>query len=221
MHEFLLSRKYLKAYRAGETLTVRMLRVARAYAAQQGSTEWLEQLLHDYGIAVEPAYPHKVTQGALRGVNYIVDIEPLDGGAAIEVGKYDLPEPLPVRVSGVRRNAILGEYDLDTKRVRPLPYFEGTVTTSVEPQIRDTRLYVGEWLSWDNAEARVSVVPDGTDFLVEVHNPTDREMACALAGAPGFAPLKDWRKEMHVPPYSSVKEKIASAPDTVGLVPMR
>jgi hypothetical protein len=220
-HDFQLSKKYLKAYRAGDTLTIRMLRVSRAYEAQQGSNDWLEKFLRDYGIATAPAYAPKVTQGTLTATDYILDLQAQDGGAAVEIGKYDLPEPLPIRVSGVRQAAVLGEYDLDTKRVRPLPYLDGTVTVSLETQLKATRLYVGEWVSWDNNAARVSLVPDGMDFLLEAHNPTGQEIVCTVTGAPGFTPLTGVRKELRIPPYSSVKEKLISAPGTVKLEPMR
>ena len=220
-HEFVLRKEYLTRYRAGDTLRVRMLRVSRAYEAAQGSNEWLERFLRDYGVACEPSYAYKVKQGALREINYVMELDARDGGAAVELGKYDLPEPLPVRVSGLRKNAAFGEYDLDTRRVRPLPLLEGSVTTSVETQLRATRLYVGEWLSWDNDVARVSLVTDGTDFLLEAHNPTDAEIACDVVGAPGFAPLKDFRKHLRLAPNSSVKEKLVSAPGTVKLEPMR
>lgn len=220
-HEFVLSKKYLRVYRAGEQLTVRMLRAARAYEAEQGSNAWLETFLRDYGIGTAPACPYKVTQGTVKRTEYVVDLEQQNGGVVLEADKYDLPEPLPVRVSGVREKAILGEYDLDTKRVRPLPYFEGSVTTSIETQLKATRLYVGEWLSWDQDAVRVSWVTDGADFLLEVHNPTGEALDCTLSGAPGFAPLKGLRKTLHIPPYSSLKEKLPSAPDTVKLVPLR
>jgi len=220
-HTFVLQKRHLRNYRAGETLRVRMLRVSRAYEAQQGSSAWLEQFLRDYGVACEPAYTYTLLQGALDGINYVMDLKQQDGGAAVALGKYDLPEPLPVRVSGVRKTAALGEYDLDTLRVRPLPFFEGTVTTSVETQLRATRLYVGEWLSWNSEAARVSLVTDGTDFLLEAHNPTAAEIVCAFTGAPGFAPLKDYRKELRIAPYSSVKERLPSAAGTVKLEPMR
>ena len=220
-HEFVLRKEYLTRYRAGDTLRVRMLRVSRAYEAAQGSNEWLERFLRDYGVACEPSYAYKVKQGALREINYVMELDARDGGAAVELGTYDLPEPLPVRVSGLRKNAAFGEYDLDTRRVRPLPLLEGSVTTSVETQLRATRLYVGEWLSWDNDVARVSLVTDGTDFLLEAHNPTDAEIACDVVGAPGFAPLKDFRKHLRLAPNSSVKEKLVSAPGTVKLEPMR
>jgi hypothetical protein len=220
VHTFVLSKKYLKAYRAGESITLRMLRVARAFEAQQGSSEWLERFLSDYGIGVPPAYRYTIGQGTLRDINYILDLDAKDGGVAIDLGKYALPDPLPVRVAGVRKTAIAGEYDLDTKRVRPLPVFEGTVTTSIDTALKLTRLYVGEWLAWDNPQVRVSLVTDGTGFQVEAHNPTGTVQTCTFAGATGFAPLKDYRKTVTLAPYSSETEKIASAPGTVAMAPL-
>jgi len=38
-------------------------------------------------------------------------------------GKNSLSMSLHIRVSGMRKTVILGEYDLDTKRVRLLPRF--------------------------------------------------------------------------------------------------
>jgi len=219
-HNLVLSDAYLKDYKAGDVLTIRMLRVSRAYGEDQGSNEWLEKFIKDYGILTTPGYPLTVSRGKVKSTDYVLDLEPQGGGAIVEIGKYDLPQPLPIRVSGVSKNAILGEYDLDTLRVRPLPYFEDSVTTSVETQLKNHRLYVGEWLTWDNADARVSVVPDGVDFAVEVHNPTDKEIVCVLSGADGFTPLKGYRKEFKIPAHSSLKEKITSAADTVKLVPL-
>lgn len=220
-HSFILSKKYLTQYKSGDQLTLQMLRVSRAFEAQQGSNEWLEKFIRDYGIASAPGYEYKITQGVLKNIAYILDIEQQQGGASVEIGKYALPQPLPIRVSGVRKNALLGEYDLDTKRVRPLPYFEGSVTTSLETQLKATRLYVGEWLSWDNDEVRVSMVTDGTDFLLEAHNPTDKEVTCVLTGAAGFSPLCGFKKELKIPAFSSLKEKIASVADTVKPEPIR
>ncbi|MFA6293442.1 MAG: hypothetical protein WC637_16780, partial [Victivallales bacterium] len=220
-HEFDLRPELLHEYKPGDVIKVKSLRISRAFEAQQDSTEWLDKLIRDYGIGCEPGYKYAALQGKVKEISYIFDMQAENGGAAVEIGKYPLVSTLPLRVNGISPKSFCGEYDLDTKRVRPLPCFEGSVTTSIETQLKDTRLYVGEWLTWDNDKARVSMVTDGTDFLLEAHNPTDVEQACILTGAPGFAPLKDYRKELKVPPHSSIKEKIKSAPETVALVPLK
>ncbi|MAT79027.1 hypothetical protein CMK14_28350 [Candidatus Poribacteria bacterium] len=106
---------------------------------------------------------------------------------------------LHIRVSGMRKTVILGEYDLDTKRVRLLPRFEGAVNTSIGTQRKDTRLHVGRWLSWDNERLRAALV----------------------TGAPGFAPLKNCHKQLAILPHSSLKQKLIGVSNTVTLIPLR
>jgi hypothetical protein len=72
-----------------------------------------------------------------------------------------------------------------------------------------------------NEAVVISLVTDGVNFSVEVHNPTGKAITCTLRGAPGFAPLCDYRKAVRLPPYSSVVEKIQSRPGTVKLEPIR
>jgi hypothetical protein len=220
-HTFVLSKKYCGQYKAGQKLVIRMLRIGRSYHAQIGNCEWIEQLLHDYGIGTQPSYSYKIPQGTLKQINYIMDLDQQMGGSVIEVEKYDMPSPLPVRVVGVRKTAVLGEYDLDTMRMRPLPYFEGSVTTSIETQLKDTRLYIGELLSWDNSKIRVSMVSDKADFLIEIHNPTDIEQVCKLTGSNGFTPLKDYSETITLPANSSKKKKLISTHDSVKMVPFK
>lgn len=220
-HRFHVRPELLRDFKAGETLKVRMLRVARAYDDQQGGSEWLQQLIADYGIGTgKPGYPYDVLQGQVKEINYIFDLQAENGGAAVKIGKYPLASTLPLRVHGIRANSVCGEYDLASKRIRPLPVFEGSVTTSVEPAWAASHLYIGEWLTWDRGEARVSLVQDGLDFQLEAHNPTDRELTVMLAGAPGFAPLAQFAKTVTLAPHQSVTERLVAEPNSVQLVPL-
>jgi hypothetical protein len=221
-HRFHVRPKLLREFKASDELMVRMLRVARAFDDQQGSSEWLQQLISDYGIGTgKPGYPYEVLQGQVREINYIFDLQTDNGGAAVKIGKYPLASTLPLRVNGIRQNSVCGEYDLDSKRIRPLPVFEGTVTTSVQPSWAASNLYIGEWLTWDNDHARVSLVQDRENFQLEAHNPTDESITVTLTGATGFAPLAEFAKAMTIPPHQSVRERIPSAPRTVKLMPLR
>ena len=219
-HSFLVRKDRLKEFQPGDKLTVRMLRVSRAFEADQGSSEWLQDLIRDYGIGSEPAYQYTVLRGAVKEINYIFDLEADEGGASVEIGKYPLVSTLPLRVNGIREKAVCGEYDLDTLRIRSLPNFEGTVTTSVDPAYQTTRLYIGEWLTWDQDDARISLVQDGEAFLLEAHNPTDNPLTVSLSGAPGFTPLSGYQNTLTLPPHESVKEHIAAADGSVQLVPL-
>jgi len=220
-HRFQVRPELLREFKAGEELKVRMLRVARAYDDQQGGSEWLQQLIADYGIGTgKPGYPYEVLQGQVKEINYIFDLQAEKGGAAVKIGKYPLASTLPVRVTGVRATSACGEYDLDSKRIRPLPVFEGSVTTSVQPSWAASHLYIGEWLTWDNDQARISLVQDGENFQLEAHNPTDKEMVVTLTGASGFAPLAQFARTLTIAPHQSVKESIASAAGSVKLAPL-
>jgi hypothetical protein len=221
-HRFHVRPELLRTFRKGETLKVRMLRVARAFDDLQGSSEWLQKLISDYGIGTgKPGYPYEVVQGQVKEINYIFDLQAEKGGAAVTIGKHPLASTLPLRVNGVHQSSVCGEYDLDSKRIRPLPVFEGTVTTSVQPSWAASHLYIGEWLTWDNNQARISFVQDGVNFQLEAHNPTDESITVTLTGASGFVPLAEFAKTMTIPPHQSVSEPIASAPGTVKLAPLR
>jgi hypothetical protein len=221
-HRYHVRPELAREFKAGDEIKVRMLAVARTFDEQQGSSEWLQQLISDYGIGTgKPGYPYEVLQGQVKEINYIFDLQAENGGAAVKIGKYPLVSTLPLRVNGIRANSVCGEYDLGTKRIRPLPVFEGSVTTSVQPSWAASNLYIGEWLTWDNGEARISLVQDGENFQLEAHNPTDKEMSVTLTGAPGFTPLAKFAKTLKIPPHQSVKEAIASAAGSVKLVPLR
>lgn len=221
-HQFQVRPELLRDFKAGETITLRMLRVARAFDDQQGNSEWLQQLIADYGIGTgRPGYPYEVVQGQAKEINYIFDLQAENGGAAIKIGKYPLASTLPLRVTGIRATSACGEYDLESKRIRPLPVFEASVTTSVQPAWAASHLYIGEWLTWDRNEARISLVQDGVNFQLEAHNPTDQELTVRLAGAPGFAPLAEFTKTLTIPPHQSITEHIPTEPGSVQLTPLR
>jgi hypothetical protein len=221
-HRYHVRPELAREFKAGDEIKVRMLLVARTFDDQQGSSEWLQQLISDYGIGTgKPGYPYEVLQGQVKEINYIFDLQAENGGAAVKIGKYPLVSTLPLRVNGIRANSVCGEYDLGTKRIRPLPVFEGSVTTSVQPSWAASHLYIGEWLTWNNAQARVSLVQDGENFQLEAHNPTDKEITVTLTGAAGFAPLAKFAKTLTIAPHHSVKEAITSAAGSVKLVPLR
>jgi hypothetical protein len=137
------------------------------------------------------------------------------GGATVELGKYALPHNLPLRVHGLAAGDPAVSYDLDTRQARLLPVYEGTVTTSTDLSARAKRLYVGLALSCGDPRVRLSLVPNGTDWLLEVHNPGTQPVTVRVAGVPGFAPLAAVNLTLTVPAGSSVKQPLTSAPETV------
>ena len=210
-----------RAFKAGETYTISLLFATRMLDDEQSSGDWVEQMLCDYGVGRTPAYAYRVEQGKLRGINYFFDVDVENGGAVVAVDQYPLPHPLPVRIHGVSKNAVVGEYNLLTRRVRLLPNFEQMVLSSIDPRDGDRKYFYGEVLTWNNDELVVNLVPEETDFLLEAHNPTDRPIRAVFEGGRSFAPLAGVRLEREIAPHATLREKIASAPDTVKLVPFK
>ena len=198
----------------GERLSARVLVFTRAWPGQR-SNQWLEQFRRDFGIGVPPGYQYQVRQGKLAGIDYIMELQADRGGATVELGKYALPHNLPLRVHGLAAGDPAVSYDLDTRQARLLPVYEGTVTTSTDLSARAKRLYVGLALSCGDPRVRLSLVPNGTDWLLEVHNPGTQAVTVHVAGVPGFAPLAAVNLTLTLPAGSSVKQPLTSAPETV------
>ena len=97
-----------------------------------------------------------------------------------EVKRYPLPQPLPVKVSGLKGLSLPVEYNLDTRRVRFLSALENTRYTAFDPRNADQRYYPGEALSWNQPELVVNLVPEETGFKLERHNPTEQPLTAEL-----------------------------------------
>ncbi|MFZ2657870.1 MAG: hypothetical protein WAX69_23255, partial [Victivallales bacterium] len=198
--------------KAGEQIRTRFITFMRPWQEQTNS-EWLKKFIAEYGIGCKPGYSYEVKQGKLKEIDYVIDLEAAEGGAVLEVKKYDLPHNLLVRVSGIAGNAVAGRYDLDRKQLLILPVFEETALTSINTTLGDTKLYAGELFHCDNKDVMMSCTQDGADkLLLELHNPTEKAMTAKLTAASGFAPLAGLDKTIDVPAFSSVKLELPAAP---------
>lgn len=209
-----------RAVKAGERLQLRFLTFIKPWPGQTGNA-WLKQYIADFGLGGStPGYACTLRQGRLLGQNYALDVEASQGAALVEIGKYNLPHNLTLRVSGFAPNALPVRYDLERKQALLLPVFEGLTATGVNTTRGPTRLYVGEALHVDNPALRLSLVPEGTGFLLELHNPTAAPQRAILSAAPGFPPLAQYAGEtLELAPGSSLKRTLPSAPGTLVATP--
>ena len=206
--------------KAGDKVTARFLTFMKPWQGQRNNA-WLKKFIADFAIGGgKPGYTYEVTQGGLRTVNYAIEMDAADGGAAVAVKRYDLPHNLLERVCGVPSNAIAGRYDLDRKQLLMLPVFENMATTSVNTTLGDTRLYVGELFHCDDAEVLLSAVQDGADkLLIEIHNPTDHARKVTLTAVRGFPILAGLPRTVEVAPCSSKKLTLAASPGSLRYTP--
>ncbi len=202
--------------KTGETLGANFILLGKGWEGQN-TNQWINDFIADYAVGGgKPAYSYKVMQGKLREINYAMNIDADNGGAAVEIGKYKLPHNLLVHVKGVSSNAVAGRYDLERKQLLILPVFEGVATTSVNTALGDTKLYIGELFHCDSKDVLMSCVQDGADkLLLEIHNPTDKALKAKLNAVAGFAPLAGLDKTVDVPAFSSVKLELPAAAGTL------
>lgn len=195
-----------RAIKAGDRIAARFMIVDKPREGQN-NTFWLRKFIADYAIGGgKPGYNYSLSQGRLHDINYTMNLDSENGGAAVAVKKYDLPHNLLVKVAGMPANAIAGRYDPDRKQLLILPVYENTATTSINTTLGDTRLYIGELLHCSDDSILLSCVQDGADrFLLEVHNPGDSAKTIKLAAVPGFAPLAGLDKTLTIPSCSSIK----------------
>ena len=208
-----------REFKKGETLVFRWLTFFYDYP--QPPVADLKKLIADYGIAQErPGYRYTLTRGRLESTNFEMVVASEGGGVELEVGRYDLLNNLPLRVEGIAPNAVVGRYDRDRKQLLMLTPFEGGVRTAVNTTLGDTRLYVGELLHFEAPELVTSAVQDQADhLLVELHNPTDRELTCTVTGAPGFEPLQGLNRTVTIPAGESVRLELDTPPETLAFTP--
>jgi hypothetical protein len=205
-----------RAMKAGDKITARFMIINKPREGQN-NTFWLKKFIADYAIGGgKPGYDYSLSQGKLHDINYTMNLDPENGGAAVAVKKYDLPHNLLVKVSGLPAHAVAGRYDPDRKQLLILPVYENTATTSINTTLGDTRLYVGELFHCDDDSVLLSCVQDGADkLLLEVHNPGDSAKTVTLDAVPSFTPLAGLNKTLTIPPCSSVKLSLPAPAGTL------
>jgi len=198
--------------KAGDAIAIRVLMIGQERATQKEAA-WIRNYVTGYGIdGSKPAYDPAVTQGQLLSTDYFMDLKAADGGATFSSKKADLPNRVMVRLEGLPANGAYGRYDLDQKQLRFVPWYEGSVYTSIKPAKSASRLYVGEIFHCSDPSLIISAVQDGADkVLVEIHNPTDQPRTVTIKGAPGFAPLMGVNETLTVGAFDSVKRSWATA----------
>ncbi len=202
--------------KAGEVIKTRFLTFTGANDLPS-TNQWLKKFITGFGIGgSKPDYPFTVRQGSLSSTSYLMELHAENGGATVEIGKYQLPHNLLVAVDGMAANAVAGRFDLTKKQLLILPVLDGNAITSVNTTSGDTNLYVGELFHCENDEILLSCVQDGADkLLLELHNPTDKAITAKLSAVPGFAPLAGLSKSVAVSAFSSVKVELPVAGGTL------
>ncbi len=207
-----------RAFAKGEKLRFGVMMANRRFSPGQETNAWIEKLIADFGVGTgRPGFAYALKRGEFLGCNWFFDVKASEGAARLAIPRNALDQRLPVRVRGLEREAIHGEYNCLTKRVRILPVVpdEGVLLTTYDTAKRETDVMLGDFVRWTEPKAVVTMMPDGLDFLVEVHNPTDAPLKVGLSGNAAFAPFASFRETVDLAPHETRCLKVAAPAGTV------
>ncbi len=140
--------------------------------------EW-ERLKDLYGIAGgKPAYAITATQGSVTSTRYLLELAAEKYGFAGTIGKADLPQNLPVKVTGLNSKWTAARLDLAQKQWFPLGVWDGAAYTNLNPASGEQGFFIGNLVTADNPDVLLTLLPANADgkTYVEVHNPTAKEV---------------------------------------------
>jgi len=137
-------------------------------------------------------YPLEMKAGTLEDAVFFLTARARENEAAFVVGPQNLMIDLPIRVRGLDNNGCAAVYSTLRPWFRFVPVdVEGTGWFQ-EPIDEKNEMWVGNAFVCDHKDVKITLVLDGQAEgkppLVEVHNPTDREIAATLR-SPAHAPV--------------------------------
>jgi hypothetical protein len=137
-----------------------------------------------YGIAGRrPAYSLVSTRGKATAQRYLLELAADQGGWAGTIGKAELPQRLPLRVTGINDKWTAAKVDLAKNEWYPLGVWQGAACTTVDTKAGDQKLYIGNLVTADNADVWLTLLPGNADgeTCVEVHNPNEADLPVVVS----------------------------------------
>jgi hypothetical protein len=170
--------------RRGERSAVRVMnwKLGGADKGDAQVARW-QRLGTDFGITGKPVYAVSATQGAVKATRYVLELAAKNNGFAGTIGKAELGQRLPVKVTGLNDKWTAGKVDLARKQWFPLGVRDGAAYTTVDTAEGEHQLYIGNLVTADNADLVLTLVPDNADgkTCLDVHNPTAQSVTTNVA----------------------------------------
>ena len=105
--------------KAGEEIKYRLVLVQGHPNALPNTADW-EHFAKTMGFRGKPAYQvQDVKVGKVKGMKFLLELEPSDGGFVGTVTQADLPIRLPIRLADMNPNWTFAYFDLDRKEWFP------------------------------------------------------------------------------------------------------
>jgi hypothetical protein len=160
-----------------------------------------------YGIAGRrPAYSLVSTRGKATAQRYLLELADDEGGWAGTIGKANLPQRLPLRITGINDKWTAVKVDLAKNEWYPLGVWQAAACTTVDTKAGDQKLYIGNLVTADNAEVWLTLLPGNADgkTYVEVHNPSEADLPVTVRVPVATFLAGKQEVRIHVPRMSSV-----------------
>ena len=177
------------------------------------SNELLEDMTHSYNLdGGTNGYPFTVTTGAFGGAEFFFTVAADGNEAEFTVGPRDFICDLPFRVHGIEDNGCAAIYVASRKFFRFVSVADGTAYFQ-EPVLPAAQIWAGNPFVCENKAVKLALVVDGQTPgkapLLEVHNPTDRELTTRIFSPPHTPRFGGLRATVTLPAGDSVFYRIA------------
>lgn len=164
-----------------------------------------------YGIGGQPpAYGLRSTQGKATSGRYLLELAADKYGWSGMIGQADLPQRLPIQVTGINDKWTAAKVDLARNEWYPLGVWQGAALTTVDTKPGEQRLYIGNVVTADNPDVFVTLLPANADgkTYVEVNNPTDAEVTVTVTVPVATFLAGKQETKLTVPKLSTVREAL-------------
>lgn len=195
--------------KAGQTLGARVMCLKMKEKGDAAVPAW-ERLRSIYGIVGKPAYSVQMEQGKVRSTRYLLELEAEAWGVRAAISRCELPQRLPIQVSGLNPKWTAAKVDMVRREWYPLGVWHGSALTSIDAKQGDHRLYIGNMVTADSPDVFVVLLPGnpGGKAQVEVHNPTGREIKTAVKVPLDTFVARAQKMDFVVPAMSSVRRAV-------------
>jgi len=167
-----------RAIRKGTMLKARYL-VVRGQFDRTDETEF-DALCKQLGLDGPPAYQVSLNRGQILDTTYLLRLKADGNIAAFAIGGFRLDNPLPVVIEGLQSNWDAVMLDSNTGQLHRVGVFEGKGWLTVEVRKEKRHIWVGNAIICNRPEMKLSLFQRGRNWLIEVHNPTDRSLSVKL-----------------------------------------
>ena len=185
------------------------------YAVMTGPYNWapntamVEKVRSALGIGTPPTYKLALDQGRVISQDLVWRLDGAKRGVAgtFPVGK--LPASLLVAVENMNDRWTSVLYERTRRRSRPLSRWAGTVHGQLGVGCDDTKLFIGHPFTCDQDEVFLTAIDlTGGKWLVQVQNPTERDLTVRVERAPQFDLVRTQTFAVTVPAGAQVSRTV-------------